>query len=397
MSLPRPSWRLLAKAVQLAVVAAATWFLAVPQAPAAWAAIGALAATPVVPIVAAALCAFVALVAYAQLLRVTLDHETAPGLWHTLGIITTSLGISNALPAGSAVGTVVTFRMLERAGVPRSRAAVAMGVTSLGSAVVLNLLLGIGLIALLPTRGLASGTIAALPVVVLLGGVVLMVRSILDGGHRLRVAARRLGTRFPNAIGGRADHALDSLTEQLTEWRAEPARVRRAVIWAVVNWLVDVLALWVALFAVGIVVNPIVALVAFALAHTAAMLPLTPGGLGIVELALAATLVGFGAPAAPVALGIAIYRLFNFWLPIPFSAVAWAGTRLASRGAARPDQPIARGCHQRPSTSRLSSVLGGLARTMRNSARSGSEIMRRPPSASTSVRANASPMPRSGP
>jgi uncharacterized protein (TIRG00374 family) len=363
----------------------------------AWAAVGALAATPVVPVIAAAGCAFAALVAYAQLLRVTLDRETAPGLWHTFGIITTSLGISNVLPGGSAVGTVATFRMLERAGVPRSRAAVAMAVTSIGSAVVLNVLLGLGLIALLPTRGLASGAIAALPAAVLLGSVVLVVRSILGGGRRLRVAASRLGDRFPNAVGERPTAALDSLTAQLAEWRLEPARVRRAVIWAVVNWLIDVVALWVALFAVGITVNPAVALVAFALAHVAAMLPLTPGGLGVVELALAATLVGFGAPAAPVALGVAIYRLFNFWVPIPLSALAWAGTRWASRGVAEPGGQTVLARRQRSSNPAESSFVGAVASTMRNSARPGSESMRRPPSASTRVRANASPMPRSAP
>jgi uncharacterized membrane protein YbhN (UPF0104 family) len=56
--------------------------------------------------------------------------------------------------------------------------------------------------------------------------------------------------------------------------------------------------------------------------------PLTPGGLGVVELVLAATLVGFGAPAAPVALAIAAYRVFNYWLPIPAAALAYGGVRL---------------------------------------------------------------------
>jgi uncharacterized protein (TIRG00374 family) len=322
MSARRSTWRLCSRIVQIVVGGAAVWFLALPQAPAAWAAARALTSMPIAAIAGAGLCALTALVAYAQLLRVALDTKAAPGLWRTLGIITTSLGISNVLPAGSAAGTVVTFRMLERAGVPRSRAAVAMTVTSVGSAVVLNILLGFGLIALLPSRGLARGAIAAVPAALVIGSVVLLIRSILRGGPRVRASAGWLAIRFPRIVGQRAIGALDSLADELAQWRAEPARVRRAVIWAIINWIVDAAGLWVALLAVGVRVDPIVALVAFALAHIAGMLPVTPGGLGVVELTLAATLVGFGTPPAPTALGVALYRIFNYWLPIPAAAVA---------------------------------------------------------------------------
>ena len=96
----------------------------------------------------------------------------------------------------------------------------------------------------------------------------------------------------------------------------------------VLNWLVDVAGLWLTLRLVGVSTNPTSVVVAFALANLAAIVPLTPGGIGVVELSLAATLVGLGAPAAPTAVGIAAYRVFNFWLPIPGSALAYLAAKL---------------------------------------------------------------------
>ena len=335
-------WRRRAiRLAQVAIVGTATWFLAVPQLPAAWAAIGAIGTAPTSLIVLAGLLAFAALVAYAQLVRVALGREASPGLWHTFGIVTTSLGVSNVLPAGSAAGSIVTFRMLERAGVPRDRAAVSMAVASLGSALVLNVLLGVGLVALVPAQGLTSGAIAAVPAVLLLAAVVCFVRAVLGGSRRLYGVVAWLGRRWPRVVGDRLVRALDTLTDQLTHWRANPGRVRRAVGWAVLNWLIDVAALWVVLLAVGVGVNPIVVLVAFALANIAATVPITAGGLGVVELTLAGTLVGFGAPAAATAVGVAIYRLFNFWLPIPISAIAFLATRVATQTSPSPRELVA--------------------------------------------------------
>ena len=43
---------------------------------------------------------------------------------------------------------------------------------------------------------------------------------------------------------------------------------------------------------------------------------LPAGGAGVVELALTVALVGMGVRFAPALVGVVVYRLFNFWLPI---------------------------------------------------------------------------------
>jgi hypothetical protein len=319
--------RIAGRIVKIAVVLLATWFLAIPQLPATWHALSALASARLSLVAVGAACSVAALLAYAQLMRTTLDQGTRPGLWHTFGIIMTSLGISNVLPAGSAAGTVVTYKMLQRAGVARLRAAGAMAMTSVGSAIVLNVLLVLGLIALLPSHGFVTGALAALPSTALIVGLTLFGRATARRRPRLWAWADRLDRRLSRSGGGSVSKLLTSFADQLDEWRSRPRMLTRAVLWAAINWLIDVAALWIVLAAVGVTLNPTSVLVAFALANIAAMLPITPGGLGVVELTLTATLVGLGAPAAATAVGVAIYRLLSFWIPIPVSAVSYVATR----------------------------------------------------------------------
>jgi uncharacterized membrane protein YbhN (UPF0104 family) len=72
--------------------------------------------------------------------------------------------------------------------------------------------------------------------------------------------------------------------------------------------------------------DPLVLLVAYGVATAIAAIPLTPGGIGIFEVTMLATLalLGVGSEAAIPILG---YRLFNFWLPIPLAAVFYPTLR----------------------------------------------------------------------
>jgi hypothetical protein len=72
--------------------------------------------------------------------------------------------------------------------------------------------------------------------------------------------------------------------------------------------------------------------VAYGLANILAVIPITPGGLGIIEGILIPALHGFGVPldvAAPAVLG---YRVVNFWLPIPVGGVSFLSLRFETLG-----------------------------------------------------------------
>ena len=57
----------------------------------------------------------------------------------------------------------------------------------------------------------------------------------------------------------------------------------RAVTWATINWLLDAASLWVFVAAFSHFISPIDLLVAYGLANILAAIPITPGGLGVVE------------------------------------------------------------------------------------------------------------------
>jgi uncharacterized protein (TIRG00374 family) len=82
--------------------------------------------------------------------------------------------------------------------------------------------------------------------------------------------------------------------------------------------------------ALGVAADPLVLLVGYGIATTLAAIPLTPGGIGVFEAIMLATLalLGVGPEAAIPILG---YRLFNFWLPIPLAAVFYPTLRHAGQ------------------------------------------------------------------
>jgi uncharacterized protein (TIRG00374 family) len=66
------------------------------------------------------------------------------------------------------------------------------------------------------------------------------------------------------------------------------------------------------------------AFAAWALIRIITTVPLTPGGLGVVEGVLVPTLVGFDTPQGVAILGVLAYRLVSFWLPIPIGFGCYA-------------------------------------------------------------------------
>ena len=128
---------------------------------------------------------------------------------------------------------------------------------------------------------------------------------------------------------------LDHLADRLTILFSNRRLLSRALFWAAANWLLDASCLWVILLALGQTVSPIDLLVAYGLANILAAIPITPGGLGVVEFTLSGTLAGFGVPASIAYLAVIAWRLLNFWLPIPLGGLAYTSLRVSHRRRSR--------------------------------------------------------------
>lgn len=87
-------------------------------------------------------------------------------------------------------------------------------------------------------------------------------------------------------------------------------------------------------------------LAGFALARLLSVVPVTPGGVGVIEWGVGAYLVASLDPAAAarVTTAVLLARALTYVLPIPLGAVAYAGWRLrrpAGASATRPDTEAA--------------------------------------------------------
>jgi uncharacterized protein (TIRG00374 family) len=102
----------------------------------------------------------------------------------------------------------------------------------------------------------------------------------------------------------------------------------RRIIWAcafaIGNWLFDAGSFWMMLAAFGKPIGLGPLLTVYGVGSVLALLPLTPGGLGIVEGVMVPALIGFGVPHSPALLGVIGWRLFEYWMPIPAGAIAYA-------------------------------------------------------------------------
>jgi hypothetical protein len=104
------------------------------------------------------------------------------------------------------------------------------------------------------------------------------------------------------------------------------------------NWLVDAASLWVFLRAFGGSLDIDALIVSFGLANLLAAVPITPGGLGYVDLAYLSTLVGFGLSNSNARLGIASYRLAQFFFPILIGGLSYLSLRVGPWSIERRDR-----------------------------------------------------------
>ncbi len=84
----------------------------------------------------------------------------------------------------------------------------------------------------------------------------------------------------------------------------------------VLYWVGDIFCLWAALQIVGAHISVAAIVLGYSGGYVLTRRALPAGGAGFVELALTAALVGMGMRFTPALVGVVIYRLFNFWLPI---------------------------------------------------------------------------------
>ena len=270
-----------------------------------------------------------ALWCYAPLMKAALgDAGHALSLGRLFRIQMSTRALSSIVPGGSAASSALGYRLMTLSGVRGADAGFALATVGLGSAVVLNLILWCGLIVSIPIRGVNPiyGS-AALAGVIVMGLAGVLVFGLMEGQGRseraLRWIARKL--RFDE---DKAAAVLHRLAERLEQLISDRQLLGRVVFWAALNWMLDAASLWVFLRAFNVTMSIDALIISFGIANVLAAIPITPGGLGYVDTSYIGMLVGFGAPASRVALGVAAYRFAQFFFPILLGGLLYLSLRV---------------------------------------------------------------------
>ncbi len=109
----------------------------------------------------------------------------------------------------------------------------------------------------------------------------------------------------------------------LRELSSSPKEIGLAAAMSLGITLTYIGCLYASMEALGISASLTLAVIVYASAIIAKTAIPTPGGLGPVEVAMAASLHGFGVVSATAYATVVLYRLATFWIPIPFSLLAY--------------------------------------------------------------------------
>lgn len=275
-----------------------------------------------------------------------LDVLTTPLPWRALlpqlswlgalGFTQASTALTTVLPGGAPLGMALSFGLLRRLGVTAGAAGFAVALTGIWSQVMIFLYPLAGAL-LVFANGHVFGSAAAIAGASAAGAALLVGLTVAAlwspaAAQRLGDAAGRIAARFARLLRRSPPAWSGETLVQLREERLSHLRRRWPSLTAatLANQLSAYLVFELCLRAVGISFGQLPASEAFlawAIGRVLTSLPLTPGGIGVVELGMIGTLVGFGAPHAHIVAAVLLYRGVIIVPTLAIGAVALLGFR----------------------------------------------------------------------
>ena len=251
-----------------------------------------------------------------------------------LGFTQASTAMTIVFPGGAPLGMALSFGLLRRLRVTAGQAGFAVALTGIWSQGMIFLYPLVGAV-LVFASGHLSGSTAAIAGASAAAGIVLAAaafavlrspraaRRIGDTAGRVAARLARLFRREPPAWNG--ETLVQVRQERLSDLRL---RWRSLTLSTLGNQLTAYLIFELSLRAVGVSVAelpPSEAFLAWAIGRVISSLPLTPGGIGVVELGMIGTLVGFGAPHGHVVAAVLLYRALVILPTLVVGALALLG------------------------------------------------------------------------
>jgi uncharacterized protein (TIRG00374 family) len=267
-----------------------------------------------------------------------------PGLrfWAALMMTQATTALSIVVPGGAAVGIATAYAMLRRSGFAPAAVARSVTLVSVWNQLA-NLAYPIVALFLLTMVGEETAVLATAAFIgvailgIAVGALVLVLysnRMAVEIGDLAARAATWVKGRFnrePVAWGGSnfERFRVDVVDILKRRWHLLTLATLAGSLTVFVVLLVSLRALGVSSAEVSV----IEAFAAWALARLLGSIPITPGGIGIVELSLTAALIGFGGNNAGVVAAVLVFRFLTIVPTLVLGMVAAAVWRRISKSA----------------------------------------------------------------
>lgn len=278
---------------------------------------------------------FLAMLAYTGVLT-----NTLPGLRRTQALTVNFAGsaVSNVMPFGGALGVGASYAIDMSWGFTAPSVTLSILVSGIWN-IFAKLAMPVLALLLLVFTGHATGKLF---VPTILGLVVLVVAAVVLGlimrSERLAERIGRLGQavviRFCRVT--RRKSTPDVMTAVLDFRHQSIGLVRERwlfiTFWIILFNLIQFLLLFACLRFIGVdEITLTEAFAAFAFARLLETIPITPSGVGFVEVGAASALISFGGPENASTAAVFLFRGFVYLLEIPVGAVAWVVWATQSR------------------------------------------------------------------
>ncbi len=242
--------------------------------------------------------------------------------------------IANTVPGEPAVSSAYRYRYYRRHGASGAGAGWTIFTILIAQAIGMSLLLLLGVLVALAVSPSGRYTRAAAVglVIIATAGAMLVRRDLL---LRLGEAAIRVTRRFTGHPRGSIGDRTAATLARMREIPLSPRSTVAVVAVATAVWGCDFGCLLCAFGAVHAAIPWNGVLLAYGVAVVAGMLPIVPGGIGVVEGSLAVILAAYDAGRAQALSVALVFRTVSFWLAI---AVGWISVAVIARQAPRPEQ-----------------------------------------------------------
>jgi uncharacterized protein (TIRG00374 family) len=248
-------------------------------------------------------------------------------------LATAAQALSNFLPAGYLASNVLNFNEFRHRSLAPAR---ATWVLLMSSVLYIGTLATLALIGAELGGGAAAGPVrylgtAALGMMALLALLLLFLRRNRLLRERAVDAVVRLARLVPGRRTQWAGRTRGFLTS-LSATRLSRRGIAHCAAGFAGCWVADAACLVASFFAMGAAVPWTTLLLAYCGAQLVSFMPITPGGVGLVEGSLALALVSGGAPGIHVLSAILLYRLISYWGTLPAGVAGYAVVRRTRPG-----------------------------------------------------------------